>query len=267
MPNPTPIVPYSGSTARAVRLASEAEVFVGISVGEPWTDELNPTAPVVTGRGAGRITVTGSPGASLTSGNCYAEFNFDCFQGGFVSYRIEALSASTYRVVRVSDSVVMGAASYAASATGNSAPVKGLTFFVTSTSMTTGHTKVFAVDGPIGFKKASTVAIVKLDNVSGTITHNGNKYRVVSAANAYNEGARHVYVEAELAYAELPTGVDFRQMTVHTGLVRAGGVGAGVLALLPNQVDKSGYVEAVFNRNFVLRNTGERQFVRFLLEF
>lgn len=263
MPTPVPVAPDAGHTIRAKRFYDEAEIFMGIAVGDPWTDEAAPPTALVTDRNLGRITVTGSPGASLTSDNCKCEFNLECFQGGIESYRVVAASASTYNVVKVSDesTVVSGRA---VSATGQTDIVKGLTFTVTSTGMTTAHTKVFKIDGPIAFKKVESKKYV-IEDEDGEIEYAGGNWTEVDAADIFTKRVRHVWVKAVFRYAEHPE-VDFRQVGVLTRLVRTTPL-ATTTALLPAAVDVAGYIEMLVNDVQITRNASSKEELCAILEF
>jgi hypothetical protein len=264
LPTPIPVGPDAGHTIRAKRFFEEFAgdgIFVGLAVGDPWTDEAAPPTALETDRNLGRITVTGSPGASLTSDNCKCEFNLECFQAGIESYKIVAASASTYNVIKVSDSSVLASA-VAVSANGNDSVVKGLTFTVTSTSMTTGHEKIFKIDGPIAFKKVEEIKYV-VEDEDGEIEYAGGNWTEVDAADIFTQRVRHVWVKAVFRYAEHPA-VDWRQSGVLTRLVRVTG---NANALLPSEVDESGWLELVVNDTQLTRNAISKEELCYILEF
>ncbi len=264
MPTPIPVGPDAGHTIRAKRFFEEfagAGIFVGIAVGDPWTDEAAPPTALETDRNLGRITVTGSPGASLTTNNCKCEFNLECFQAGIESYKVVAASASTYNVVKMSNSAVL-ASGVAVSPNGNDSIVKGLTFTVTSSSMTTAHEKIFKVDGPIAFKKAEDIKYV-VEDALGEIEYAGGNWTEVDAADIFARKVRHVWVKAVFRYAEHPA-VDFRQSGVLTRLVRVSGNAA---ALLPSEVDEAGWLELIVNDTQLTRNAISKEELCYVLEF
>lgn len=212
-------------------------------------------------------TVTAAT-ASVTAADTSVRFNRECFIAGIESYKVVALSATTYQVRKVSDNsiiTVLGNGVFTASATGNSDIVQGLTFYVTGTSMTATHYRTFKVDGPVTFKKASKVMLVKPDD-EGEIEYYDGNYTELTEDEAYETGARHVYVEANFRYDEHPL-VDYRQVTVLTGLVRADGVSGALNELVPAEVAETGYVEQIANQIAVTRNLQDRQVIGLILEF
>lgn len=215
---------------------------------------------------AGTVTATTS---SVTAADTSVRFNKECFQAGVESYKVVALTATTYQVRKVSDnSVVTGvdlATSWSSRAAGRDDIIKGLTFYVTGTAMVAGDYRTFKIDGPIAFKKASVVELVVADD-DGTIEYYDGNYRILTEAEAFELGARHVYVEAEFRYDEHPL-VDYRQVGVLTGLVRASGVSGALNELLPSEVDEAGYVNEIHNQLPYTRQLEDRQFHAFILEF
>lgn len=118
----------------------------------------------------------------------------------------------------------------------------------------------------IGYRQADTVQLVIQDNVNGTITYQGQKWSVVTTANAQSSGAKWVYVSTTIADTDLPLGY-YRQVGVYTGLTKANGVGAGVKALTPAQVQTAGSLEVLDNRQPSNRLSNQRETISVIIEF
>lgn len=95
-----------------------------------------------------------------------------------------------------------------------------------------------------GYRKIDTKQMVVRDDTNGTIVFPDSKWRIVTPAEAYTEGAKSVYLETTIQYDELPLGF-YRQLGVFTGLTPAEGVPGGQMALLPAEVEDVGTLEVV----------------------
>ena len=253
----------AGHVARAIRFFNEPEVFVGIAVTDPWSDESNPPATDIASQNIGRVKGTSYTGVSLSAANCYVTFNQTPFTGGLQTYRITAQAGNTYKVTRIgTPNVDIG--TYPVAATGRSDIVPGLTIFVTATTITNGDTFNFTVDGAIGYKMVEQKYLVVPDP-SGTIDYRGQRWAIVPPNEAYEKGARYVYIMATMRYDELPI-TDFRQLGVFTGLERAGGVAGSKANLLPTEVAKTGALELIDNRTVITRNINQKETFSFIIE-
>lgn len=270
---------YSGHVARAIRFFNEPEVFVGIAVTDPWTnssgvvDETTPPAPEISSVNLGRIySKAYNSGSALTSANCDVSFNFTPYRSGLLENKAEYLltansDETSFKLERVvsETEVVTISASVAGSPTGNSALVSGLTI-KTPATFTAGDTFRFKVDGPIGYKKASQVSLV-IPATDGEIEYRGSRWKVVTSVDeAFEKGARYVYVKVSLNYNELPT-TDFRQIGVFTDLVREPSLTDPTKPnLLPTEVLKTGALELVDNRTVITRNEYQKETFSFIIE-
>ena len=260
----TAVTTTTGHVARALRFYEVGEIFVGIAVTDPWTDEAVPPAVDASQKNIGRIYTPIYSGGSVTSLNTYAKFNNASFLGGSIGYKITALSASTYDVRRLSDNVLIGSASYAAQAAARTNIVQGLSITVTNTSMTIGHYHSFLVDGAISYQLIDQRQLV-IPDVSGTIEYRGQNYLIVTPEEAIEKGARFVYLLVTFRYDDHPL-TDFRQLGVFTGLTRAVGVAGGKENLLPAEVESVGALELLDNRTAITRDIGQREMFSLIIE-
>lgn len=253
----------SGHVARALRFFNEAEVFVGIAVTDPWTDENSPPATDIASTNIGRIHTPTYTGSSLNSSNCFATFNQEPFRLGTQQYRITVnTGATTLKLEKLNPTTVISA-SFAPAPAGNKILVDGLTIFTPST-LTAGDTHTFKVDGPIGYKMVEQKYLVVPD-AGGTIDYRGQRWAIVPPNEAYDKGARYVYVMASMRYDELPI-TDFRQLGVFTGLVRDAGVSGTKSNLLPAEVESTGALELIDNRTVITRNINQKETFSFIIE-
>lgn len=260
------VTPTTGHAARALRLYHEPELVMGFAVSQAWPDEANPPTHPGTHRALGWVGNEVYVGTSLGSANCYARMAHGVAPYvGALTYRLTALSATTYEIRKTSDNTLVGASSYAAGSSENTAVIPGVALVVSSTTMTTGDTYTFRVDGVQGFKACDQVLLV-IPDAAGAIDYRGQKWTSVAPEDAARLGVRHVFVSATFAYAELPLGVTYRQVGIFSGLVRHTGVADSVLALLPSQVDDPGLMELVDNRTPVTRVSSLREEYEYLLE-
>jgi hypothetical protein len=262
-----PIKPLSGNVARALRFYNEPEVCVGIAVSTAWPTDSAPPDPIASNRALGWITAEVYTGTSLSATNCVARLAGQTTPYvGNLSYRVAALSATTYEVRRVDNNALMGTTPLTTSATPLTTVIPGLALTVTGSALVAGDTYVFHADGVLGFKVCDQKSLVVPD-AAGTIVYNGQNWRVVAPANALAEGAYQVYVHAALNYAELPVGITYRQVGVLTGVTRAAGTGPSVLALTPDLVSSNGFVELVDNKPPQTRSNSQRENYAYILVF
>jgi hypothetical protein len=254
----------AGHVARALRFFEEDELFLGIAVTEPWDNEEIPDTADPEAVNIGKISGHTYSGASLNSSNARATLNTDPFELGVLTYRVTALSATTYEVRRLDNNSIVGSSSYTAQANPRTDIIPGVSLLVSNTSMTTGHQYTFKVDGPIGFKAIEQRYMVVPD-VSGTIDYRGQRWAIVSPTDAFDLGARYVYVQAVLRYDELPL-TDFRQIGLFSGLTRKVGVSNVDQSLLPNQVETTGALELIDNRQVITRNVNQKETISFIIE-
>ncbi len=118
---------------------------------------------------------------------------------------------------------------------------------------------------PVGYKKAEKVQFVVPDD-HGEIVQLGQKWKVISEQEALNSFTRWVYLAAWIHYNELPE-VSYRQTAVITDLTFKPDTLPGKLAVLPNEVENSGYALVVNNRSPIQRTADQREFIEFIVEF
>jgi hypothetical protein len=117
----------------------------------------------------------------------------------------------------------------------------------------------------IAYKKVVTKNLVVPD-ANGTITYRSTKWKIVNPTDALAQGARWVYVQTELAYDEVPL-LTYRQIGLFSRLVKKTSVPAGQLALLPTEVETSGYLEVLDNRKPVTRQVDQKEILELIVEF
>jgi hypothetical protein len=125
----------------------------------------------------------------------------------------------------------------------------------------------------IGYRKADKVYLVVPHDGSsvpdGTIVidySGGTQWKVVNELQAYDEGSSYIYIETSILPTDFPTG-DYRQVGVFTGLMREAGVDAGKFHLLPSEVQSSGVLEIVDNREKSTRNSNTKEFLSYIIKF
>lgn len=260
---------YSGHVARAIRFFNEPEIFVGIAVTGEWPDPATPLAPEISTVNLGRISEKQyNVDSSLNSENCDVSFNFKPFLGGLKTYQITGNADGTYKLEEVLEdsSKVLVEASVAGSPLGNSSTIQGLTI-KTPATLVEGDFFKFKVDGPIGYKKATSVHLVAPDP-AGEIDYRGSRWTVVPPNEALERGARYVYIVVSLNYTELPI-TDFRQIGVFSGLQRTAAVTVVDPTkpnLEPDEVEATGALELIDNRTVITRNEYQKETFSFIIE-
>jgi hypothetical protein len=258
---------YSGHVARAVRFFNEPELFVGIAVTGEWPNETSPLAPEISAVNLGRISEKSfNEDSDLSNLNCDVSFNFTPFKNGLITYVLTGNADGTYKLEQELEngSKVLLEALVAGSPSGNSSLIEGLTIKTPSTFTEDDFFK-FKVDGPIGFKKVSSMHLVVPD-VAGEIDYRGSRWTVVPANEAFERGARYVYIVASLNYTELPI-TDFRQIGVFSGLVRSSALSDQTKPnLLPSEVQTTGALELIDNRTVITRNEYQKETFSFIIE-
>lgn len=119
----------------------------------------------------------------------------------------------------------------------------------------------------VGYKKVESKFLVYPDD-TGEITCAGRKWKIVTnPADIYAVGARWVYLASWLRYDELPTEYSYRQVGIFSGLARLGTVHPGKTALLPNEVQDQGILQAIYHRKPVYRDPNQRELLTTILTF
>ncbi|GLI90617.1 hypothetical protein ACSHUI_00905 [Bacillus subtilis] len=125
----------------------------------------------------------------------------------------------------------------------------------------------------IGMRKADRVLLVTpydgSDVPEGTeiIEFVENSFwKVVPEQDALKEYARYVYIETTINPSDLPLG-SYRQVGVHSGVVRKEGVSAGKFNLLPDEIEDTGMLELIDNREKNLRGESTRLLLNFIIKF
>jgi len=116
------------------------------------------------------------------------------------------------------------------------------------------------------FKKVSQQAFVVQD-VSGTISYRGEKWRMVQEEDVLMEGARWVYCACYLEYDEVPTDISYRKIGICTGVVLSSSVLPGKQVLFPPDVADEGLLEVLDYRTPIYRSLDQREYLAVILEF
>lgn len=121
---------------------------------------------------------------------------------------------------------------------------------------------------PIGYRKVETAKLV-VPNANGIIEvfdagGLSTKWSEVTEAEAKTQGAVHLYVTV-LLDSTLPY-TTYRQTSLHSSLVKAGGVPDGRTYLLANEVSSQGTLEAIICHDPQPRSSTSRQRVQFVVE-
>ncbi len=121
----------------------------------------------------------------------------------------------------------------------------------------------------VGYKKISQNTLVVPDD-NGTIEIYGVKWRTVDANDAYTEKARHVWIQAQINYDELPVDISYRQIGIFSGLVRDPvdlAANPGRTVLLPVHVDDPGIIEYIYHDRPIPRALNRRDIINVVITF
>jgi len=114
-----------------------------------------------------------------------------------------------------------------------------------------------------GYQKAETVSLCKEDP-NGSIEFQGQKYSLVTDANAYDEGARWIYASTVLKFDVFPV-VTFRQFGITVDLIPTSGH-ENDNVLLPNQVSDPGKLLAYVNHPPIIRTASSKNLLEMVIE-
>lgn len=125
------------------------------------------------------------------------------------------------------------------------------------------------MEEPAGYKIIESKFLVKpIDGNEGAdITYRGSNWKIVPFDQAVEQGARWVYISANIGYGEFADDLVYRQIGTYTGLERAEGVEPGKGNLTPSEVKDVGILEALDNRTPVYRDADQRETLSTILEF
>lgn len=118
-----------------------------------------------------------------------------------------------------------------------------------------------------GFKRAETVYLCVQDDNKGEIVYQEKRWRVIPLENAYDEGARWVYIAAQFAYSEFAFDISYRQVGLYTGIKRNENVPSGQFVLKPDEVADIGMLEVLDNRRPIYRMPDQREGLTVIVEF
>lgn len=117
----------------------------------------------------------------------------------------------------------------------------------------------------IGFKKVETKQLV-IPDPSGSIIYRNTSWTTIVPTNAVASNAKWVYISSTIQYDDLPVGY-YRQIGVYSGLILAVGVSAGLVNLLPSQVQSNGILEVLDNRVAEYHAIDSRDSLSLILQF
>jgi len=138
--------------------------------------------------------------------------------------------------------------------------------YVRIVSPTVGGTSYLKIDDLDGNPTLGlTAGEEQLGHVGGTIFFRDQQYRIVPAIDAFDEGARWVYLESSLNYDEYPL-IDFRQIGWYSHLVPLAGHESED-PLLEENVDDPGILEIIDNRRVINRAIDEKERITIIIEF
>lgn len=128
-----------------------------------------------------------------------------------------------------------------------------------------------SVEEVVGLTLPEAKKLAVPDNVNGTITILGQKWRILEPPyddleELVDLGARYAYVAGWLMYDQFPV-VTFRQEAVLVGVQLAEGVPPGSDVLLPAQVASYGYPVVITNRIPYQRKVEQKEFIEFMIEW
>ena len=123
-----------------------------------------------------------------------------------------------------------------------------------------------SLEDPWGWKRVATKYLVVPDEDYGTILYQNRKFRIVTEAQARQDGARWVYCMSYINYDELPFKT-YHQLGLVTNLTVKEGIPDGTYALVPSQVESQGDLEILNNRRGVGREPDMREQIAIIIEF
>ena len=118
----------------------------------------------------------------------------------------------------------------------------------------------------VGYKLIESLFMVIPDD-NGELVYRDTKWKIVPADQAYEKGARWVYVSTHVSYTELTTNISYRQIGLYTNLEKAEGVPTGKSILLPSEVGNPGILEVLDNRPPIYREADQREQLVLIIEF
>ena len=135
------------------------------------------------------------------------------------------------------------------------------------TSPTFGSTSlidIISANPPAGLDIPTLASTTGTDG--GAYRFRNDQFRAVADEDAYTEGARLVYVEAEFEYDEVPL-TSWSQIGLHVDLTKAVGVPGGRTYLSGDEVLDAGVLEYLENRALTSRSVDQKELIRLVIEF
>ena len=123
------------------------------------------------------------------------------------------------------------------------------------------------IDDIAGYKRVETMFMVYPDPENGTLKYRDSRWSYCTPEEAYEKGARWVYLMSYIAYTELPTNISYRKIGIYTGLTLKEDVPNGTYAVLPEMVEKPGILEVIDYRKPIYREADTREQLVVILEF
>lgn len=118
----------------------------------------------------------------------------------------------------------------------------------------------------IGYKKVDSIFLV-YPSEQGEIEYNGRKWKISTVDNAQANHARYVYANVDLSASDLPTGMDYRQISLLAGLTLKDGVADGKSSYVAGDVAGHGSVYALYNRDPVPRQPYQGERIQIIIQF
>ena len=122
------------------------------------------------------------------------------------------------------------------------------------------------LEGLLGVKKVERMYLVVPD-VNGSLLYRDTRWSVVGLDDAFNEGARWVYLSTSLSYNELPIDISYRQIGIMTGVQRVEGVDPSKYTLELDEISDQGITEVIDYRKPIYRELDQREELVLIVEF
>lgn len=121
------------------------------------------------------------------------------------------------------------------------------------------------IDEIIGMKPVTLRKFMVEDAIDGTVFWDNKVWRLLTIEDGLAAQAIYAYVEAQVAYTELPL-TGFRQVGLYSETALQPGI-SPLVAVLPAQISDNGILEAYSNRRVENRAADKIDILRFVIKF
>jgi len=222
---------------------------------------------------AAELTGTVAEGAGFDTNGPPTDYTFDLEVDDLGSFVVNLTPGATVPIATIINDIngayqaqFLAVKGYATADTVASDFLDGLDHYVKLTSPNPGGTSKVEVGADGSTALGFTALSSSTGHAGGSITYRDTQWRIVSSVNAYDEGARWVYLEANLNYDDFPL-EDVRQFGWYSDLdALPAYVGHDPLEV-EGRDTTTGILEVVDNRRVVNRASDEYEVIKIVIEF